>query len=181
MTRDELKERVCAAIDARGPELIRFGEDIFAHPELGYKEFRTADKVEERFVNMGISFQKGIAITGLKGRLTGKRSAVSLGIMGELDSVLCPEHPQADPTTGAAHSCGHNGMLTAMLGAGMGLQDAGAMEYLGGDVVLIAMPAEEYVEIEYRNGLRKQGKIQFLGGKQQWLVEAPSMTWTWFR
>ena len=31
----------------------------------------------------------------------------------------------------------------------------------------MAMPAEEYVEIEYRNGLRQAGKIEFLGGKQE--------------
>ncbi len=45
------------------------------------------------------------------------------------------------------------------------------MEYLGGDVVLVGMPAEEYVEIEYRSKLRQEGKIQFLGGKQQFIVE----------
>ena len=109
INRDELKQRVVDAIDRRGPELIAFGEDIFAHPELGYKEFRTAAKVEEKFRAMGIPYQAGIGITGLKGRLTGRKSRVSFGIMGELDSVLCPEHPQADPMTGAAHSCGHNG------------------------------------------------------------------------
>ncbi len=171
MRKDELKKQVCQAIDARGAELIEFGEDIFAHPELGYKEFRTAAKLEAKLAGLGVPFRKGIGITGVKGRLAGKSSDVVFGIMGELDSVLCPEHPHADPKTGAAHSCGHNGMLTAMLGAGMGLVDAGAMKYLGGDVALIGMPAEEYVEIEYRKGLRDQGKIQFLGGKQQWVVE----------
>lgn len=171
MDRQQLKRAVVEAIDRRGGELIAFGDDIFAHPELGYKEFRTAAKVEEKFRAMGISYQSGIGITGLKARLPGKENRVSFGIMGELDSVLCPAHPNADPVTGAAHACGHNGMLTAMLGAGMGLADAGAMDYLGGDVVLIGMPAEEYVEIEYRNGLRQAGKIKFLGGKQQWIVE----------
>jgi amidohydrolase len=58
-----------------------------------------------------------------------------------------------------------------MVGVGMGLVDAGAMQYLGGDVVLIGVPAEEYVEIEYRSKLRQEGKIQFLGGKQQFIAE----------
>ena len=171
MTKDELKQKVCAAIDARGKELIEFGDDILAHPELGYKETRTSAKAEEKFKSLGLDYQRGIALTGLKAKLKGKASDVSFCVMGELDSVLCPGHPFADPLTGAAHSCGHNGQLTAMIGAGMGLVDSGAMKHLGGDVILMAMPAEEYVEIEYRNKLRREGKIQFLGGKQQFVLE----------
>jgi metal-dependent amidase/aminoacylase/carboxypeptidase family protein len=33
--------------------------------------------------------------------------------------------------------------------------------------VLFAVPAEEYVEVEYRMGLAKQGKVEFLGGKPE--------------
>ena len=104
MDREQLKQGVVAAIDRRGQELIAFGEDIFAHPELGYKEHRTAARLEAKVRTMGIPYQTGIGITGLKGRLAGREHRVSFGIMGELDSVLCPEHPQADPKTGAAHS-----------------------------------------------------------------------------
>jgi amidohydrolase len=171
LTKDELKRKVCEAIDKRAAEIIGLGEDIFAHPELGYKEFRTSGKVAEKFDALGLKYQKDIAVTGLKARLKGKAGKVSFCVMGELDSVLCPGHPHADPKTGAAHSCGHNAQAASMVGVGMGLVDAGAMQYLGGDVVLVAMPAEEYVEIEYRSKLRKQGKIQFLGGKQQFIAE----------
>ena len=33
----------------------------------------------------------------------------------------------------------------------------------------MAVPAEEYVEIEYRNTLREEGKVHFLGGKQEFV------------
>ena len=58
-----------------------------------------------------------------------------------------------------------------MLGAAYGLLGVKAMEHLAGDLVLVAVPAEEYVEIEYRANLRRAGKIKFLGGKQQFIVE----------
>jgi hypothetical protein len=34
----------------------------------------------------------------------------------------------------------------------------------------MATPAEEYIEIEYRDALRRQGELEFLGGKnwQHW-------------
>jgi len=166
-----IKDRVWAAIDARAEEIIEFGRDIFAHPELGYKEHRTAAKVAEKFTALGLPYQEGLGITGLKARLRGKSAGPSVCVLGELDSVLCPGHPHADPQTGAAHSCLHNGQLAMMLGVAMGLVDAGAAEHFGGDAVLVAVPAEEYVEIEYRSKLRREGKISFLGGKQEWILQ----------
>jgi len=156
-----------AAIDRRQEEIIAIGDDIFANPELGYKEFRTAEVVKKHFGDLGIAYRDQLAITGVKGWLKGRTSPVRLAIMGELDSVLCPEHPFADPKTGAAHSCGHHGMIAGLLGVAMGLVDSGVMAELDGDIALMAVPAEEYVEIEYRSKLRREGKIQFLGGKQE--------------
>jgi len=165
-----LKQAVMAAIDKRKDEIIAIGDDIFAHPELGYKEFRTADIVQQCFQGLSIPHRSGIAITGVKGWLKGRQSNARLAIMGELDSVLCPDHPFADPKTGAAHSCGHHGMIAGLCGVAMGLVDSGVMSELDGDIALMAVPAEEYVEIEYRAKLRREGKIQFLGGKQEFIA-----------
>ncbi|MGE5653297.1 MAG: amidohydrolase [Bacillota bacterium] len=170
MTKEEAKLKVCQAIDARAGEITEIADTIFQHPELGYKEFKTAELVAKKLQEMGLSYQDKIGITGIKANLTGRSSEVRIGVMGELDSVLCPNHPHADPMTGAAHSCGHHGQIAAMLGVAMGLVDAGMMSELGGDVSLMAVPAEEYVEIEYRNELRRQGKIKFLGGKQEFIA-----------
>ncbi|MDP3058832.1 MAG: peptidase dimerization domain-containing protein, partial [bacterium] len=118
----------------------------------------------------GLVAREGIGITGVRADLKGKSSVVRLAIMGELDAVVCPDHPHADPQTGAAHSCGHNAQIAAMIGVGLGLVYGEAMQYLAGDISLMAVPAEEYVEIEFREKLRREGKIDFLGGKQEWLA-----------
>ncbi|MGE5654811.1 MAG: amidohydrolase [Bacillota bacterium] len=170
MTKEELKQRVCAAIDRRAEELTEVGETIMRMPELGYKEWRTAALVEEKFKSLGLSYRKEVALTGLVANLPAKSAGPRVAVLGELDAVLCPGHPFADPETGAAHSCGHNAQITSMLGVAMGLIDAGAMEHLAGEVALMAVPAEEPVEIEFRQHLRKQGKIQFLGGKQEFIA-----------
>ncbi len=36
-------------------------------------------------------------------------------------------------------------------------------------VAFVAVPAEEYVELEYRQRLRQEGKIHFIGGKQEYI------------
>ena len=170
MTKDEIKNRVVATIEAHKDELIAIGNDIFAHPELGYKEFRTSGIVQDVFKRLGLRFEAGLAVTGVKANLEGRKSLANVCVMGELDSVLCPGHPKADPLTGAAHSCGHNAQATMLLGVAYGLVESGVMAELDGDVSLVAVPAEEYVEIEYRNKLRNEGKIKFLGGKQEMIA-----------
>ena len=169
MTRDELKKKVCEAIDAHAAEIIGLGESIFADPELGYKEFNAAAKVKAIFDQLGIAYQDQVGVTGIVAPLKGGESKLKIAVMGELDAVVAPGHRLANPQTGAAHSCGHNAQIAAMVGVAFGLQTSGIMSELAGDVVLMAVPAEEYVEIEYRNELRKAGTISFLGGKQEFI------------
>ena len=78
-------------------------------------------------------------------------------------------HPVADPETGAAHACGHNAQVAGMLGAAMGLLDAGAFEHLAGRVAFIGVPAEEYGDVEWRVAQRDAGRLEFLGGKPEML------------
>ena len=170
MDKQTIKERLCAAIDARRDQIIGIGRDLFRHPELGYKEFYAAELVQKTFAELGLEYRSGIAITGVRAEMKGKDSKVKVAVMGELDAVVCPEHPHADPQTGAAHSCGHNAQVASMLGVAMALKDTGLFSELAGDVVFMAVPAEEYVEIEYRNRLRSEGKIRFLGGKQEFIA-----------
>jgi amidohydrolase len=167
MDRVALKERACRAIDARSDAILAAAEDIRLHPELGFKEFRTAAVVSEQFARLGIEREDGLAITGVKGMLYGQSEGVSVAYMGELDSIIVPEHPDADPVTGAAHACGHNAQIANLLGVAYGLAEGDVMPYLAGSVALMAVPAEEYVEVGCRLTLKDEGKIEFLGGKPE--------------
>ncbi|WP_395754098.1 amidohydrolase, partial [Megasphaera sp. UBA4352] len=159
------------AIDKRAEDIMSFGTSVFDEPELGYKETKTSAKVQEAMDKLGIPYTTGWAITGVKGRLKGKNSKRTVAVMGELDSIVCRRHPSADPVTGAAHCCGHFIQISDMLGVAMALKDAGAMDYLGGDVVFFAVPSEECIEIEYRKKLMDEGKIHFFGGKQEIILQ----------
>ena len=165
----EIKARVCKAIEAHADEITALGEDIRLHPELGFKEFRTSGIVAKYFASLGIPHETGIAITGVKGMLAGARAGATVAYMGELDSVLVRDHPDADPETGAAHACGHNAQIANLIALAYGLVESGVMPELDGNVALMAVPAEEYVEVEYRLGLRQEGKLEFLGGKPEFI------------
>jgi amidohydrolase len=167
MDKNKLKKLVCDEIDNNSKEIIEIGNDIFNHPELGFKENRTASIVEKSFEKLGLNYKKEIAITGLKANAKGKNSKANIMVMGELDAVISPLHPNADKDTGASHSCGHNAQIASMLGVAIGLVPF--MKYLDGDVTFAAVPSEEFVEFEYRKQLFNQGKIVFFGGKQEWI------------
>ena len=162
-----LKAAVCDAIDRRGDELARIADDIYHHPELGFKETRTAGIVSAFFERLGLPHRDRLALTGVKARLAGGSGGPTVAVLGELDSLGVREHPAADPLTGAAHACGHNAQIAMLLGVAAAFVDAGVAPSLTGNVVFFAVPAEEYVEIEYREGLARQGKIEFLGGKPE--------------
>src|SRR5438132_9841185 len=68
MTKNELKERVYAAIDRRAEEIVGLGERIRKHPELGFKEVKTARLVEETFAGLGLNPKAGLALTGVRDR-----------------------------------------------------------------------------------------------------------------
>lgn len=168
-TPQELKEAAFAAIDRQAQRIIAFGQDISTHPELGYKELRTSARVTEAFTALGLADLSHPARTGVKAWLRGAAQGPRVAVLGELDAVLSPAHPQADPATGAAHACGHSAQLAALLGCAGALTPlAGA---LGGSVCFIAAPAEEYVELGYRSALCSAGELQYLGGKQQLISE----------
>ena len=163
--KEELKRRVAERIDQCAGEILSIGEEIFRHPELGFKEENTSRLAAEVFRKLGLSCREHLALTGVKAVAPGKAPGPRVMVMGELDAVISPLHPHSDDRTGAAHACGHNAQIAAMLGAAMGLVPF--MDQLSGEAVFFAVPAEEYVELEYREKLRQEGKIQFLSGKQE--------------
>ncbi len=166
-TRDELKRAVCAAIDRHADAIIDLGETILRCPETGFNEVKTAALVAERMSALGLGPRTGLALTGVKGRLCGRTPGPRLALIGELDSLRTSDHPLADPVTGAAHSCGHNAQIAGMLGAAIGLRDAGVAQHLAGEVVFFAVPAEEFIDVEERLGRVERGELEFMLGKPE--------------
>lgn len=161
-----MKQKIIAAIEKNRERILALGQQILQHPEMGFKEFQTAQLVKETFSALDISYEDGLAVTGVKGTV-GKDSGFHICIIGEMDAVKCYDHPYADHQTGAAHACGHNVQVAAMLGAAYGIVESDVLEQLDGRISFFAVPAEEFVELDYRQHLAQSGKIACLSGKQE--------------
>jgi len=168
-TRDDVKRAVCEAIDRQSEKIVTVGDTIRKNPELGFKEFKTSRLVEDTMREIGLQPKGGLAITGVRGEVRGKKDGPTFALLGELDALVVAGHPVADPQTGAAHACGHNAQVASVLGAAMGLVGAKAFEHLAGRVVFFAVPAEEYGDVAWRVEQARAGKLEFLGGKPELL------------
>jgi amidohydrolase len=168
MNTSALKRRLWDAIDRRADQIVDIGERIRRHPELGFKEVKTARLVEETLSSLGLAPRTGLALTGVRADVRGRAGdGPTFALIGELDALGVAGHPEADPTTGAVHACGHNAQIAGMLGVAMALVDTGAAEHLAGRVALFAVPAEEGGDLEWRLAQAREGKIELFGGKAE--------------
>jgi len=142
---------------------------LWEHPETGYREWKSSAYLESEFEKLGYDLVKAGNIPGFYTDLDTGIKGPKILVLGELDSLICNEHPNADKETGAVHACGHNAQGAALLGIAAALKEEGALSGLCGSIRLCAVPAEELIETEFREELRKQGIIKYFGGKPEFL------------
>ena len=148
-------------------QTIELAEDIYKHPELGYKEIRTASKVKEILEAEGIAYQDQVAYTGVLATIDSGKPGPHIGLICELDAVPTLNHPYRNKEDYAAHTCGHYAQIGTMMGVFLSIHRAKMMDELCGKVTLVATPAEEFCDLEYRKNLIKEGKIKHASGKQE--------------
>ncbi len=168
---EEVKSAVFAAIEAEKDEIIEIGRHIWKNPEPGYKEYRTSAYLADKLRSMGLNVRTGLAVTGFRADIDTGRPGPTLAIMGELDSLVIPNHPEADKATGAVHACGHNASAASIVGTAIGLLKSGVLEDMCGKIALIATPAEEGIEMDFRKSLIQEGRIASVAGKPQMIRE----------
>ena len=156
---DVTKTFFASAIDGRVDEIKRISLDILNHPESGYREYRTSKLVADWFRTNGFHVQANIAKTGLVATLDTGRTGPHVAILGELDALVVPRHLYANLETGAAHACGHHAQIGSMITAAVGILDESVNKTLTGKISFMATPAEEYIELEYRQTLVDNGEM----------------------
>ncbi|MBQ8893869.1 MAG: amidohydrolase [Clostridia bacterium] len=155
-------------VDAYRNLILETQDHIWKNAETGYREIKTAAYMEKVFEDLGYELVRAGDIPGFYTDIDTGKPGPKLLIFGELDSLICPEHPEATER-GTVHCCGHSAQCAALVGIAAGLKAPGALDGLCGSIRLCAVPAEELIEIEYREELKKQGKIRYYGGKVEFL------------
>lgn len=140
---------------------------LWKHPETGYKEWNTQNYLAQILEQAGYTLRYAGDIPGFYTDLDTGRPGPKILILGEMDALLAPEHPES--VDGCIHACGHHAQCAALVGTALALKEPGAMDGLCGSIRLMAVPAEEMVELKFREDLRTRGVIHYYGGKTEFL------------
>ena len=124
-------------------EIAAIRRDLHAHPELCFKEVRTADVVAAKLTEWGIPIHRGLGTTGVVGILKAGSSSRAVGLRADMDALPLQEFntfAHASQHAGKMHACGHDGHTAMLLGAAKHLAQHRNFD---GTVYLIFQPAEE--------------------------------------
>ncbi len=122
--------------------IIKTREYFHEYPELSFKEYKTADKIEEELRAMGLN-PKRITETGIIADIKGKGNK-TVAIRADIDALPVTEEnkvPYVSRNEGIMHACGHDTHMAMLLGAAKML--IADKEKLNGNIRLIFQPAEE--------------------------------------
>ena len=163
----EVLERLKKEAERQRETIERNGDWLWHHPETGYREVKTQEFCLNVLEKYDVKIRTFDGVTGFVCKADSGKPGPVIGLMAEMDSLINFQHPDHDPITGAAHSCGHSVQMATTMGALTILLESGILEELGGKIVLVGVPAEECIEVEWRLEQIKNGKIHYLGGKQE--------------
>jgi hippurate hydrolase len=124
-------------------DLIKIRHDFHQYPELGMRETRTSQKVNELLNSWGIKTYTGVGKMGIVGVLEGKNPGKTIGLRADMDALPIEEKtnlPYSSKNPGVMHACGHDAHTTMLLGAARYLSEN---KSFSGKVVFIFQPAEE--------------------------------------
>ena len=124
-------------------KIINWRRDFHQHPELGFKEFRTAKRIKEILAEMSIDSRSGVGKTGLIADITFGEGP-SIALRADMDALPIQESSELEFSSkndGVMHACGHDGHMAMLLGAAELLINT--KNKLKGTVRLIFQPAEE--------------------------------------
>jgi amidohydrolase len=118
--------------------------DFHAHPELGFKEIRTAGIVAKELTALGLEVHSGIAGTGVVALLEGKKPGPVVLVRADMDALPIREETGAaysSQNPGVMHACGHDGHTAILLTVAKILN--AYRDHLSGTVKFMFQPAEE--------------------------------------
>jgi len=148
-----LAPQIDLAAQAVEPRVIAWRRDLHEHPELGNREFRTADIVLAHLRSLGLDdIRTGVAHTGVVGVLRGALPGPTVALRADMDALPVTEAvdlPFASKVrttwngeeVGVMHACGHDCHTAILMGVAEIL--AGLRAELRGTVKFIFQPAEE--------------------------------------
>ena len=133
-------------------KVIEWRRDFHKNPELGNREFKTAEKIAKHLQSLGIEVQTGVAKTGVVGLLKGDLPGKVVALRADIDALPVTERNDLSfksevvttflgAETGVMHACGHDTHTAILMGVAEVLSKN--KDKIKGSVKFIFQPSEE--------------------------------------
>jgi len=157
----DISQEINSATDNILPQVVEWRRHLHQNPELGNREFKTADFIEKRLRGLGLEVRTKIAKTGVVGILKGGSPGPVIGLRADMDGLPVTERvnlPFASKErteyngvqVGVMHACGHDSHVAMLLGTAEVLSKM--KSNVRGTVVFIFQPAEEGAPVGEEGG-----------------------------
>lgn len=114
------------------------------NPEIAFDEIKSAAKIKETLIEMGLEVQSGVAGTGVVALIRGKYPGRTVLLRADMDALRIQEEADVEyrsEVDGMMHACAHDGHMANLLGVAMILNEL--KSEIRGNIKLIFQPAEE--------------------------------------
>ncbi len=178
---DKQRQTIKTKVSEVEKKVIAWRRDIHEHPELGNREFRTAELIAKHLQSLGIEVKTGVGKTGVVGLLKGGQPGPVIALRADMDALPVYEKnglPFASKVvteyngqqTGVMHACGHDTHVAMLMGVAEVL--ASMKKDLKGSVKFIFQPAEEGApkdeeggaELMVKEGVLENPKVDVIFG-----------------
>ena len=135
--------KIAEQIFQQQAEISAIRRDIHANPETAFEELRTSGIVAAKLESWGIEVHRGLAKTGVVGKLTCGSGTRAIGMRADMDALPIHEMNSfgyKSKNDGRMHACGHDGHTAMLLGAAKHLAESKSFD---GTAYFIFQPAEE--------------------------------------
>ncbi|WP_028330210.1 M20 metallopeptidase family protein [Brachyspira alvinipulli] len=99
--------------------LIDLRRDLHMHPELGFEEFRTMEKISSILKSFNVNHKTQIAKTGIVADIEGEDQNFTIAFRADMDALPMEDKKNcsyASQNKGKCHSCGHDVHTTILTG-----------------------------------------------------------------
>ncbi|THE11069.1 amidohydrolase [Bacillus timonensis] len=132
-------------LDNKYTEMVNIRRYLHQHPEVSFKEYKTAEYIANFYKNIGVEVRTNVGGNGVVAKIHGDKSGPTVALRADFDALPIQDEkdvPYKSTVPGVMHACGHDGHTATLLVLAKTLHEM--KDQLAGNVVLIHQHAEEF-------------------------------------
>ncbi|WP_010283517.1 M20 family metallopeptidase [Bacillus timonensis] len=133
------------SLDKKYPEMVDIRRYLHQHPEVSFKEYKTAEYIANYYKKLGIEVRTNVGGNGIVAKIYGSAPGPTVALRADFDALPIQDEkdvPYKSTVPGVMHACGHDGHTATLLVLAKALHEM--KDKLTGTVVLIHQHAEEF-------------------------------------